>query len=615
MNKLACNDFDQYVNGQWKQENSIPDDQTMYGNFIILREENLAKLRTICESDIGLVGKLYSKALVVPTRISLYVQDLLLDINNISSINDYLAVASNLFKNGIQSLFHICKSADDKNSDMNVPHIFQTGALGLPDKVYYFDEDKSALRAYYLLFIKELATLYDIQDFSALNVFAFEQTIAELHLARAECRDSDKTYNKMSATEVHSCLPTYFGNLNLPEMSYYIVQNPKLLQNISEVINNTSLDTLKQHLLLRVMLTLASFQTEEIVNLNFDFYGKKLQGQKQIKEPWKRALDKVSFFVGDELGKLYIEKHFDNLKSQQCYEMIIHIKTALYHKLDQSQWMSPQTIELAKKKLDVFKAQLGGPEEYHSIDGLWVNNELDTDISNIRLSWGVWDWKFEECDKFYTPVNKKLWGMNPQEVNACFNANENKIIFPAGILQLPFFGFDTPEQNLGGIGAVIAHEITHGFDDEGRKYNDKGELSEWWTAEDISKYKELAEVVKEHYSSLTFMDKPVNGSLTLGENIADIGGVKLALEALKVYYPNQEIPFDVYDRFFKTYANVWRMLTRKEVAHQRLITDPHSPAPIRINAVLSHIDEFYKTYGVTSEDALYLPPEKRMSIW
>lgn len=613
---LARNDYYEYVNGEWCRKTAIPGDQFRWGTFNILAEENRELQRKLCEKDSGLVGQLYRVALKQPTRISSKLLELFCRINeNVVDVKTYLSTVGMLCTYGVSSLFHICKLPDDKNPSLNVPQIFQSG-LGLPDMSYY--SERTDLHEPYKQFLYKLCQLYG-QTVDVSAIFEFETANAKLHLTCTECRDPVKTYNRIEASEIHGLLPEYFNELHLPkDMQYYVVQNPELLTKLRSLLSTTSVKTLREYLIVRVALQFANYGPDDIVNERFQFYGNLLNGQKERQPRWKEALGVVRTYLCDELGKLYTDTYYSEESSTKCKSMISDLVVALEDALKESDWMTNETRLQALDKLRRFDVKVGSPDEMKSIKGLWKDlNLLDTDMVTLSLEWAKWYWRTQECAKFYTPVNRKLWEMGAFEVNAYYHPSMNEIIFPAGILQLPFFGFDTYEENIGAIGVIIGHEMTHGYDDSGSQYNQFGELKEWWNTEDRKEFEKRSKIIEEHYSSLTFMGKPVNGALTLGENIADIGGVKLALRALKKHYVDKtaEEMSVIYDRFFRAFATIWRNNISEGCAHQFLATDPHSPQYWRVNAVLCHIPEFLETYGVVEGDAMYLAPEKRMNIW
>lgn len=621
----AQDDYDMYINAQWKEANPVPDDQVRWGSFVILSEDNKLQLRTLCEQDTGLIGQLYKTAMVVPTEVSKNVLDLCAEIQEIHNLSDYWTTNSLLFRSGISTLFHICKSADDKAPIWNIPHIFESG-LGLPDMSYYEpgsgsgsgSEAREKLHGQYKKYIGDLFTAYGLDGGSdaADQIFEFESRKAKLHLTRVQARDTDKTYNKLDWNSVLEYCPDFFNGLDLPDMTDVLVHNPDLMLSLGQLVADTDLTVLKEHLTFKVLAHFAAYQTQEIVDLNFDFYGRTLSGQKTLDDQWKRALGICNMYLGDELGKLYVKEHFPAEKQQTCRDMVDLLKDSMNHTLKNVDWMSTDTKAAAIVKLESFVSKIGVPEKYHDIIGLWSDG-MDDDLPGLLIKWSKWDWIYQECNKLYSQVDKELWHMTPQTINAYYSPTQNEIVFPAGILQLPFFGYDTMEENLGGIGAIIGHEMTHGFDDQGCKYNEKGELKQWWSQDDIDEFLRRAERVKVHYSSLKSFNVAVNGELTLGENIADIGGLKVALQALRIHYKDAttEQLHQYYDRFFRAYATVWRFNTTEEYALKLLVIDPHSPCSARINGALAHIDEFYETYNVKEGDGMYLPKDQRMNIW
>jgi len=611
MNTRAVDNFDQHINGQWKRDNVIPDDQVRWGSFIILNEENLVRMRKICETDCGLVGQLYRKSLNYPTDISPDALNLLQQINAVTDSNEYLRMSAKLLTQGLATLIHICKSADDKDPEWQVPTINDVG-LGLPDRDFYTRDPE--LHEDYKIYLREICELFGY-CIDSEAVFEYETKLAQLHLTRTQLRDSEGIYHKIQWTEIRGWLPEFFDHLGLPlTMTYGIVHNPQFVRGVAELVAVTPAETLRHHLLAQTCTFLASNQTESIVERHFDFHCRRLAGQKALLPAWKRAIRKVRYLIDDQLGQLYVQNYFPIERKKECESMVGLLFNALESKLMDNPWMSAETKQAAIQKLQNTSVKIGYPTKWHSIEGLWPQGISDLDLTGILLEWGRWDWQEQECAKFYTRVDKELWQMRAQEVNACYSPTQNEIIFPAGILQKPFYGFDQLAQNLGAIGVVIGHEMTHGFDDQGRKYNANGELVEWWSPEDSQRYEQLALVVEEHYGNLEYAGGRVNGKLTLGENIADIGGLKLALLALKLglgRIPSQS----ELEAFFSAYATIWRLLITKEYAVKLLLCDPHAPCELRVNAALAHIPEFYQTYGVQPGDGMYLDPEKRMTIW
>ncbi|KAA8494785.1 Endothelin-converting enzyme 1 [Porphyridium purpureum] len=594
---VAADDFDEYVNGEFYKSTIIPEDQSRWGSFMILREANLERCRVICEApESGLVAAVYNIALqqqsasqpaeVVQQMFDGITQDVCDDVS-------YVCKVGELQTQGVTALFRMFNMQDAKNPELRVPYFSQAG-LGLPDMSYY--TDRKDLHEPYKKYIAQVCRLSGAPDVDAEKVFAFESTVAKIHLTRVECRDPDLTYNKREFEYMQALLPSFFVHLDIPDEKKreIVVQNPKLMEFLPALLKITDVSTLVGHLIFRVADTYAPFSSAELIQAHFDFHGKLLNGQQKMDEPWKRALSKMEGFIGDELGKLYVAKHFPEEKKKMCMDMVDDLVEALRETLVEVSWMSPETKEHALLKHSKFGVKIGYPTQWHSIEGLWPDGVEGKSLAELRKSYSEWYWQAEQVDKFYTPPERELWSMHPQIVNAYYSPLLNEIVFPAGILQEPFFGFDKYEMNIGAIGVVIGHEQTHGFDDKGRKFNAFGELKDWWGPEDSKEYDARAKVVVEHYAAQSYFGKNVNGELTLGENVADIGGIKLALRALRKKYPDG-VPDDVYKRFFESYALIWRMLIREELALKFLTIDPHSPTRFRINAALAHIDEFVHT--------------------
>jgi putative endopeptidase len=615
-----ADDYNMYVNGAWISTNKIPDDQTRWGSFMILNEENLARCRAICEERAdSLIGQLYAKMMTPASAIDPTFASFINEIHSrVADASSYFAVAARMLTAyGQSATFHICKSEDSKNPELRVPHLTQKG-LGLPDKSYY--TDRKDVHAAYATYITELCAIFGVPDVDGNAVLAFEARLAEKHLDRDKRRDPDVVYNKREWRQL--AMGTFFDSLDLADkalsdMTYAIVDNPALLEHIASVVADTDVATLRAHLIFSFADHVAPYATSAAQERRFEFRGRVLSGQKSNDPLWKRSVRVVESLLGDELGKEYVARHFPGSKREECSSMVGDLRTALKETLEALDWMAPATKEHALLKLSRFGVKIGVPTQWHSIEGLWDGVDVKTaSLGELLAKWFEWDWRYQEVAKFYTPPERELWHMTPQTVNAYYHPEMNEIVFPAGILQKPFFGFETYEENLGAIGVVIGHEMTHGFDDQGRKYNALGELKDWWTQEDAKEFDIRAATVRDHFGSIQVQGKNVNGQLTLGENIADIGGIKLALRALRIHYGGDDkVSEDILKRFFTAYAGIWRMIVRPETELKLLAIDPHSPCHLRINAALGHIAEFAKVYGVKEGNGMYLPPNKRMSIW
>lgn len=601
---MATENYFNYVNGEWLAANPIPADQVRWGSFAILNDENCARVKHLCETTDSTIAKLYASYMALPETISPCVAELFAPINAITCVSDCLAAVGKMCKMQLFPFFIVDSLQDAKNPETVVPGIFQAG-LGLPDMSYYTERTDTHER--YKAYMSELMGLYGI-PIDVEGVFAFETRLAALHLTRVERRDADLRYNKWSAAELSETLPEVFDALGV-DMPYAIVQNVKLLRGLRELLATTPIEIVKDFMRFDLANSFAGHACAATDAAHFEFYDKFLSGRKVQEPRWKRAVAFLQSAMQDDMSRLYQAHYFPPEKSATCKAMIDDIRVALGQILAESTWMSDATKAVAAEKLTRFGVKIGGPE----VPEPCCSEFADTsDFVTHLVTLGQWNWR-KVCGEIYKPVNKHRWEMCAATVNAYFHPTMNEIVFPAGILQPPFFGFDTYEENIGAIGVVIGHEMTHGYDDEGSKYNQFGELKEWWSDADRAEFTARAGVVEEHYGSKTFRGKPVNGKLTLGENIADIGGLKIALRALKNHY--EVVPPDVYKRFFTAYATVWRLNITDECAHKFLAIDPHAPTELRVNCALAHIPEFYEVYGVKEGDGMYLAPEKRMSIW
>jgi putative endopeptidase len=613
-------DFNMHVNGQYFATTQIPDDQFEWGSFVVLSEDNLVRCRAICEERSQmLIGRIYTKMMTPPQHIDPVFASFIDTIHKrVSDSATYFAVAAEMLTTfGHSATFHICKSEDARNPNIRVPHLSQRG-LGLPDKSYYYERED--LHDAYAAYVADICRIFGVPDVDGRSVLAFEKKLAEKHLDREKRRDPDVVYNKREWRQLK--MGTFFDFLDLADkatsdMTYAVVDNPEFLDHFEHVVGETDAAVLRAHLIFSFADHVAPYATEEAVTRRFEFHGKVLSGQQAIDPPWKRAVKAVEALLGDELGKEYCARHFPPQKRDVCAQMVGDLKVALKETLEKLDWMAAETKEHALLKLSRFGVKIGVPAQWHSIDGLWDGVDVQaTPLAQLVYLWYQWDWRLQEVAKFYTPPERDLWQMTPQTVNAYYHPELNEIVFPAGILQPPFFGFGTYEENVGAIGVVIGHEMTHGFDDEGRKYNAFGELKDWWTTEDAKEFEIRAAAVRDHYGSIRVQDRNINGQLTLGENIADIGGLKLALRALRIHYGGAaNVSADILTRFFKAYAGVWRVMVRPETELMELATDPHSPPRFRINAALGHVPEFYETFGVQEGDSMFLAAQARMRIW
>ena len=618
------NDYDNAINYEWKINNTIPDDYPRWGTFEELHENTLLNLKNICESfsNDNMVGHFYN--ICINNNFNLIenkqILSLLNDINNINSITELLQIAGELFTNyGISIFFHICKSTDSKNPNKYIPHISQCG-ITLSDRDYYFTNPD--IIDNYHNFIKEITEQFKF-TINTNDIIDLETQFAQFHYTKTEKRDPLKTYNKLEWNNFISILGNnwdlYFNRLNLPDMNDIILDCPNFYNEINKIILNTDIHILKDWFKFKVINHFAKFDSGIIRNIHFDFWDKKLNGIEKEKPLWKKIIGWINHYIGEELGKEYVKIYFPSENKDSCIEMINLIKNQLDIKLTNNKWMSESTKEKAILKLNNIKYKIGYPDKWSiNYDNFVWNNTKN--IIELLEAWYKWDWTYQECMKLYDDVNLDEWHMNPQTINAYFHPILNEIVFPAAILQKPFYSPNNDiSSNLGGIGAVIAHEITHAFDDQGRKYNYNGKLENWWSNDDEVRFNKLALPIEEQFNNLSYFNENINGSLTLGECIADIGGLKIASNTLtQICNDNGYNEYERQIRFkklFEQWATIWRCNIREEYAKKLLMIDPHPPAKFRINAVLGHIDQFYETYDINKKDNMYIEIDKRMSIW
>ena len=638
-------DFDGYVNGEWKSQTEIPDDQSAWGSFMILRQNNLERLRKLVEERPGsLIGALYDKASKLPDHIPQFALDEVKRVaESVTDAESYWKTCSELMtRKGRAPWFYMAASEDARNPNVRIPYLVQ-GALGLPDKEYYVGEhgDYQIARIAYKTYIQRLCRLFGFDEVNGEAILTMEKAVSDVRLSRTEMRNPLRTYNKMNYTDIAAKIPDFFNNIRGVEtdkMKEIVVDNPAMIEYLGTFIPNMPVALLRDHLVFTLCDSLATSASMETLQEWFDFRGMTLNGQEEIDPAWKRGLNAVESRLGDELGKAYIHEYFPQEKQRRMLEMCNALSASLLTTLASNDWMAESTKREAISKLLAIKTKIGVPQQWHSIDGLWggkrYGNERDgdpkvdkrleaarishvetTNLPELFMDYNQWHWDTETVGHFYTPAQPALWHMTPQTVNAYYHPVMNEIVFPAGILQPPFFGYSHFEQDMGAIGVVIGHELTHGFDDQGRRFNAKGQLQDWWTTDDAEEYERRTEVVRTHYADQEVEGEKVNGNLTLGENIADIGGLQLGLMAVKRHFQVEKLSKEQLQRFFEAYALLWRFKAKAEYRKKLLKIDPHSPCELRINCALAHIPEWYEAYDVTPSHKLYLAPERRMKIW
>lgn len=628
-----------YANGAWLKKTEIPASQTGWGSFYILNEENQNNLHKILEEAASenhskgskgqKVGDLYASGMdtaAIDKQGYEPVKPLLQKIDALTDYKDLLKLAAEGYKNGDGFLFGFYVGPDDKISTKNAVNFYQTG-LGLPNRDYYFKTDDASknIRQEYLKYIGKLFTLTGTSETEASRkaqqILDLETKIAASHSTPVELRDPVKNYNKYAVAEFQEQVPDIDLQLLLNRLELdtdtILVGQPKYYQTLDSLLKAVPLDIWKDKLHYEALSSAASALSKPFRDARFDFYGKVLTGQKQQKERWKLMVDRVDSDLGELLGQLYVERYFPEDAKERMLSLVNNLQQVYRSRIERLDWMSPETKQRALEKLNSFTKKIGYPDKWKSYDDVEISR--DNYYENLRSA-ARHEYK-ENSSKLGKPVDQTEWFMTPPTVNAYYNPPFNEIVFPAGILQFPFFDNNADDAiNYGAIGAVIGHEMTHGFDDQGRQYDKKGNLHDWWTKEDAEKFKAKAQKVVEQYDQYTVLDSlHVNGELTLGENIADIGGLAIAYEAFKRTEQgkgNKLIDGLTPDqRFFLSFAQVWRIKNRDERLRMRISADPHSPEMFRVNGPLSNMSEFYKAFDVKQGDKMYKPENERIKIW
>ncbi|WP_207533522.1 M13 family metallopeptidase [Desertivirga arenae] len=631
--------FFRYANGRWIKNTEIPASETGWGSFYVLNDENLSNLRSILQetsakqntkgSKEQKVGDFFASGMdtvAIDKRGWTPVKSQLAKINAIKTTKDLVDFAAKSFKQGDGYLFEFYVGPDDKISTKNAVNFQQTG-LGLPNRDYYFKQDAATqnIRKEYLKYITRLFTLTGTDVATATKkaqaVMALETEIAKSHLTPVELRDPVKNYNKYAVSQFQKALPglnvkDILDKLDL-ETDTVLVGQPKYYTALANLLKTKPLSQWKDKLVFETLSSSASALSRPFRDARFNFYGKVLSGQKQQQPRWKQMVSKTDQNLGELVGQLYTERYFPAEAKERMLKLVDNLQRVYQNRIEGLDWMSAETKQRALEKLNTFVKKIGYPDKWKNYDDVEVSR--GTYYENLQSA-SIHNYK-EMIDKLGKPVDKMEWLMTPPTVNAYYNPPFNEIVFPAGILQFPFFDFNADDAiNYGAIGAVIGHEMTHGFDDQGRQYDKDGNLKDWWTKADADKFNGKAKVVVDQYSKYTVLnDLKVNGELTLGENIADIGGLAIAYEAFKKTEQGkgtQKIDgFTPDQRFFLSFAQVWRIKNRDERLRMRISNDPHSPEEFRVNGPLSNMPEFYKAFNIKPGDKMYRNESDRVKIW
>jgi len=639
-------DFFRYVNGLWYDKTEIPADKSTWGSFDELAQNtDLDVLNILKEAaksnkygdltDEGKAINVFKTYLDTVTRNKLGIDPIKPFIEKNNAVNDLTTlnqwIQESIFNGGI-GLFGMYVMADAMDSNKNVVYI-DAGTTGLPDRDYYLAKDTDS-KEKLELYRKHIARMLKFigQDeatakASADKIIAFETKMAEAELDRVALRDERNTYNPMSVADLQKLTPSiqwkeYFKKAGLSDLDNVIVSQPKYMKTLDVLVKTTSFDDLKLYLNWTLLNGSASQLSTEIDKANWDFYGKTLSGATQQRPIEERALQVVNGTVGEALGKLYVEKRFPKEAKQQAKEMIDNIIQAYENRIKKLPWMAPATRQGAIDKLHKLTIKIGYPDKWEDFSKLnIISKEKGGNYFNNMM--GINRWQItKNIEEFGKPVDKTKWGMPPQMVNAYYNPMYNEIVFPAAILQPPFYDYKADQAvNYGGIGAVIGHEISHGFDDSGARFNAEGNLVDWWTKTDLEQFTTLGKSLSKQYSALQpFEGIYVDGDFTLGENIGDLGGITAAYDGLQLYlakHPTTEKidGFTPEQRFFISWATIWRTKSRDEYVKKQVKTDPHAPAIYRSYVPLQNLDAWYEAFNIKEGDKLFIKPEQRVKIW
>jgi putative endopeptidase len=637
-------DFYEYVNGAWIKSHIVPADKSRYGEFEIVNDRTFDRVKEIVESAANntsapkenpeqKIGKFYFMGMDTATLEKQHldpIKDKLKRIDNITNISDVQDVSMQMMDYGMDPFFSMYAEPNKKNSTIMIATLTQ-GGLGLPDRDFYFRQDNESIqiREQYLTHVaKMFAFLGDspeIAEHNARIVMKIETKLSNASFNNVEDKDEVKTYNKMSLEELQAFAPgmnwsSAFSFLGQPQIAEVNVRNPSFFKELSTVLQEESITDLKTFLRWKLILTTSPYLSSDLETEHFNFYEKELNGQQEMKPRWKRVLDAEYKAIGEDIGRVYVDRYFDSSSKARMQEMVSNLKKAFRERIKNLTWMEPETKKKALMKLDVLDVQVGYPDEWLNYSELEVNN--DSYVMNvIRASKFKFHHSFDGLDKIGKSVDRKLWEMNPQETNAYADFNKVLVVFPAGILQPPFFNKDVDDAvNYGAIGAIIGHEMTHHFDSQGRKFDVNGNLTNWWTSKDADSFNKNTGILVDEYNRFEVLPGLyVNGNLTLQENIADFGGLTMAYHAYKLSLKEEPkiingVTGD--QRFFLSFAQMWRQSETNESLRMRALTDPHSPNRFRVNGVVFNVPEFYKAFPIVKPvDKLYRPENERSVIW
>jgi len=632
-------DLFRFMNGKWLKESTIPADRASDGAFYWLYEQAEKQVKQIIidqansagapGSNAQKIGDLYNSFMAEEKIEKLGIVPIEKDLAAAQSFknkDEFLKLLGELEGDGLSGLFYSYVSTDNKDSSKNIIYLGQSG-LSLPDEAYYREDEYQEIRDAFVIHIKKMFELAGLENIAANDVLEIETSIAACHWDQVKDRDAELTYNKKSLQQLMQLAPAFnwplwMGASSTPERIFeqVIVRQPSYFEGLSKLLSEFAEQKWRAWLSWHILSGASPYLNSALVNENFNFYGTTLSGIPQLKDRWKRGVGLVEGALGEAVGQIYVERHFGKAAKDRMVDLVKNLIQAYRVDITALDWMSDQTKQRAFIKLDKFTPKIGYPDKWRDYSKLEI--KPDDLIGNLAaISKYSQDYEYAKIGK---PVDKSEWYMTPQTVNAYYNPGMNEIVFPAAILQPPFFDVlaDDDAANYGGIGAVIGHEIGHGFDDQGSKYDGDGNLVNWWSDQDRAEFEKRTQKLITQYDQLSPQAAPeikVNGALTVGENIGDLGGLTIAYKAYEISLGNKQPPIiDGYtgvQRFFMGWAQSWRGKYRAEEVRRRIATDPHSPDEFRCNQIVSNLTEFYDAFAVGQGDKHFMPEADRVRIW
>ena len=637
---LPGTSFYQYACGGWMKNNPLTDEYSRFGSFDQLAENNRKQLRGLIEElaaskhEAGSIpqqiGDLYNIAMDSAKLNKEGAEPIKAELNELAALKDRAEIyplIARMAKGGVSPYFYLYIGADKMNSNMNMAQTYQ-GGMGMGERDYYLENDENTklIRSQYKEHVAKMFLLAGFTQAEAQQsseaVMNIETRLAKAARSNVELRDPRANYNRMSLSALKEEYPSFgwdafFETAGLKELTDINIGQPKAIKEVETIIETAPLEEQIAYLQWNLIDKAAGYLSDDFVAQNFDFYSRTLSGKKEMSPRWKRAVSSVDGSLGEAVGQMYVEKYFPAAAKERMMTLVTNLQTALGERIETLSWMSDVTKEKAHEKLSTFHVKIGYPDTWKDYSTLAIKE--DSYWANMKRAneWGY----AEMMAKFGKAVDKEEWLMTPQTVNAYYNPTTNEICFPAGILQYPFFDMNADDAfNYGAIGVVIGHEMTHGFDDQGRQFDKDGNLKDWWTVEDAKNFEARAKVMVDFFNNIEVAPGVhANGEFTLGENIADHGGLQVSFQALK--NATAASPLEVVDgltpeqRFFLAYAGVWAGNVRPEEILKRTKGDPHSLGKWRVDGALPHIAAWYEAFNVTEKDSLYLPIEERASIW